>query len=121
MKHLPAILFAILAVVFLVLYITKDPAPIPDTKSERDQLRSERDSLVRVVSAREERTKVLMDSINTYYDSLLVHNAELLEKELNKKPYEPPRTIIAASTEWDSIFSAHGIPGHAYLLLPKAK
>lgn len=120
-KHIPTILFAILAVIFLVMYLVKDTTEVIDTSEERDKLRSQRDSLVGVVAAREQRVESAMDSITGYYDSLLVHNKELLEQELNKKPYEPPRTIIAASSEWDSIFAANGIPGHAYLLLPKAE
>lgn len=120
MKHLPTILFAILAVVFLVLYLTKDPAPIPDTKSERDRLRSERDSLVRVVSSREDRLAILLDSLNAS-DSVLKDNKKELDKIKNRPPYEPPPTIRAAATEWDSIFAANGIPRHAYLLFPNSK
>lgn len=119
-SHIPTILFAILAVVFLVLYLTKDPTPIPDTLDERERLRSERDSLVEVVSAREKRIDLMMESLRDS-DQELDRNQKQIDELKNRPPYEPPPTIIAASTEWDSIFSANGIPGHTYLLVPRTK
>ena len=120
MKHLPTILFAILAALFLFLYLTKETEPIPDTKPERDRLRYERDSLLGVVSTRDKQIQSILDSLKAS-DGRLADNQKELDKLKNRPPYAPPNTIVAAATEWDSIFAANGITGHAYLLIPNTK
>lgn len=121
MKHLPTILCAILAVVFLVLYITKPgPVDVPDNSAEIQRLNKQVDSLRTVVQGRRQRELALSDSIADLNDKLNLNQDEL-DKIKNRKPYAAPVNIVDAASEWDSIFAAHGIPGHAYLLYPRAK
>lgn len=120
MKHLPTILFAILAVVFIILYLTKGTDSVPDTGAERDRLRSERDSALALVANRDKRITLLLDSLITS-DSELQDNQKKIDELNNRPPYAPPLTLAAAATEWDSVFAANGIPGHAYLLYPVPK